>query len=129
MRPGIVNIIYFVLTLLIAGSAMQIISIFSKTSESGNSALYNSSLSIVVFVAAFISIIAMAKRIVWSRVAAYSIIGLQALVTVGTGIFLAILSESGAAISIPYLCYGLPMLFLAYKTYSSTPLKEYLADA
>lgn len=129
MKPGIVNIIYAVLALLLLGAGMQISVVFSQNTIDGYTALYNSSLSIVVAIAALVSIISLARKLVWSRIVTFLVIGLQSLVTIGLGAFLAARSEDGIAMSVPYLTYGFPMLFLAYKTYSSKPLKEYLESA
>lgn len=95
MKPGIVNIIYAVLALLLLGAGMQISVVFSQNTIDGYTALYNSSLSIVVAIAALVSIISLARKLVWSRIVTFLVIGLQSLVTIGLGAFLAARSEDG----------------------------------
>lgn len=130
MKPGIVNIIYFVLALLLFGAVMQVGTVFNQKFDNGYSNLYNASVSMVLAVASLVSIVALAKKAAWARMTVVLVVGLQAMALIGSGLFLAVKdNENGLALSFPFFLYGAAILFLAYKAYSSKPLKEYLGTA
>jgi len=77
--------------------------------------LYGSSLSIIVCIASIIAIIGYIKKSSWSKILSFIIIGFQAILTICTGVYLALFTALGVSVLIPYLSFGLPLLFLAFK--------------
>lgn len=127
MKPSIVNFIYFGLGYLVLSSSIQIMSLFEQPSLT---ALYNASLSIVICFASIVAIFGLVKKHSWSKPTSYIVIGFQAILTIGVGIYFSLTNtEIGMAMLIPALSFGLPLLFLAFKIYTSKPLAEYISNA
>lgn len=129
LKPPIVNITYAVLALLVLTSAAGIINIFQQGAINENSSLYNASTSILMLIAGALSIFYLYKQKPLGRLISLFVVGIQAILTISAGIYIFIANANvGPAILIPSLSFGLPLLFLAYKIFSSKPLKEYLIN-
>jgi len=120
MKTAIVN------SYLILSALLQISSLIMQPSLT---TLYGSSLSIIVCIASIIAIIGYIKKSSWSKILSFIIIGFQAILTICTGVYLALFTALGVSVLIPYLSFGLPLLFLAFKIYTSKPLASYMSNA
>ncbi len=130
MKPGILNIIYFVLGYLSLSSALQIYEVFKSNISNGYSILYIVSLSTLVVIGSLVAIFAFIKRIPWAKWASLVVVGLPGMLSIVTGVYLMLINpEIVKVLLITTVPKGLAFLFLAYKIYTSKPLKHYLENA
>lgn len=130
MKPGIINIIYFVLAYLALSSGLSIYELFETNLENGYSALYNSSVSILIVGASLLGIYSLAVKLSWSKWVCFGVVASQSVLTLGSALYLCVLNfEIGKFMLITSVPFGLAFAFLAYKIYSSNPLKHFLTNA
>ncbi|MCU7936216.1 MAG: hypothetical protein KZQ99_15300 [Candidatus Thiodiazotropha sp. (ex Dulcina madagascariensis)] len=85
-------------------------------------------ISSVVFAAATIAIFGLMKRTSWARMIAFSVVVVEVLLMLGMSIyFQRVMPEMGINFLTSSLVFDVPLLFLAYKIYSSEALKIYLS--
>ncbi len=76
---------------------------------------------------AILAIIYLLKKRYVGRVLSTCVFGFQAFLTLASGVYLYINAPKDDAVLLGVnIAYALPLLFLAYKSQSSKPLKEYL---
>lgn len=130
MNPAIVNILYFVLGYLALSSGLQVHDLFENNPGNGYSSLYNASVSILILVLSLTAIGGLIKRQIWAKWVSFGLAALQGISTLSVGIYIWFLdAEMGKAILMTSVPIGLAFIFLAYKIYSSSPLRQHLANA
>jgi len=145
MKPGIVNWVYtglaFILLNLMLGILNQMEAVdfyitgvhfdFHELDDSGGG--YIPVLSAIVLIVATVAAFGLVKRTSWARIVTFSIVAFEGLlILVVNGFLLLVLGsiDKPPVLSrqfITSLVVGIPLLFLAYKIYTSEPLKIYLS--
>jgi hypothetical protein len=86
-------------------------------------------LPFVIVITGIITVIGLIKSAPWSRVAAYVLIGVAAIEGIGASIYFVVSGKDSIADQLHTLIiFDILLLFLAYKIYTSKPLKDYLSN-
>jgi hypothetical protein len=125
MKPKIIVWIYLALVYVLLNNVLQAIVVI----QNGVFTLLSPALSLIIIVVTCVAIIGLVKKMQWSRIVACIVIGIQASGTLVTGIHYFIENSEGinlenilmSSIIIEFL-----LLFLAFRIYTSKPLKGYL---
>lgn len=128
MKPSIVYWAYLGLGFLLLDNILNIISVFQiKTYEKDAGFIGYPILQILIVLLSIAAIGGLVRRVSWARVASLVAIGAETFHMFGMSIYI-FFSSKGEEVSLlmTSLLFGIPLLFLAYKLYSSKPLRIYL---
>ncbi len=124
MKPSIVVWAYVGLAYILLNKIMDV-GYFFRASN------YFPFLTMAVLVVTTVAVFGLVKRTSWARMVASSIIAAEVFLMLYTSMFLqsVMLEDESHYFLISSLVFGVPLLFLAYKIYTSEPLKIYLSNS
>lgn len=127
MKPNILYWTYLGLGYLLLDNILEMWGYFREVGNDTD-ALYVP----VIIVATIVAIIGLVKRVAWAKIVAFVAIGVDIFLTLGLTIYLVVvglIDNAGevAQLLVSSLTFSIPLLFLAYKLYTSEPLKIYLS--
>ena len=121
MKPRIINWTYVGLAYVLLNNTLTVALAFQPP---GNVTPYFPSIIIIL---AVVAIIGLLKAAPWSRIVALVVLCIQALSTISASIHFAMYAGGSLTdIFVSSLIFDVFLLFLAYKLYTSEPLKYYL---
>lgn len=136
LKPSIVNWAYIGLACLLLSNILGTISTLYYIMFSNDDFVHSPVLliiSAIIITVSTIAVLGLLKKSSWARIVAYSAVGVQAflmLVMLGINIYYAITTPvpvGPPGFLIVLLVLGVSLLLLAYKIYTSEPLRIYLS--
>jgi uncharacterized SAM-binding protein YcdF (DUF218 family) len=125
MKPKIIVWIYLALVYVLLNNVLQAIVVI----QNGVFTLLSPALSVIIIVVTCVAIIGLVKMMPWSRIVACIVIGIQASGTLVTGMQYFIENSEGISLEnilMSSIIIEFLLLFLAFRIYTSKPLKDYL---
>jgi hypothetical protein len=132
MKPSIVNWIYVGLVYVLFDNVLSAISNYLVMHEMNNYFIRAPYIDIISAALAITAMVKLIRKSLWTRIVSIGAICLQILSGLGISIYIFLVSkgeiESGQLFPL-FIILDIPLIFLAYKIYSSNPLKVYLGHA
>ncbi len=130
MKPSIVNWGYLGLGYVLLNNVSAIGSNVQTLFERNFVFIEYPILQIIIIVLSIAALGGLVKKAPWARVISVITIGLDTLHALSMGMFVMVVSKGNYTSSLIWsLLVGIPLLFLAYKFYTSEPLKVYLSKS
>ncbi len=128
MKPSIVNWGYLGLGYVLLNNVSAIGSSVQTLFERNSVFIEYPILQIIIIFLSVAALGGLVKETPWARVISVIAIGLDTLLAFSMSMFVMIVSKGNYTNSLIWsLVVGIPLLFLAYKIYTSEPLKIYLS--
>ncbi len=149
MKPSILNWIYLVLGYLVLDTILQVVGGFQYAFKPGNdnsffdfsifpvttaTAFYFPIFPIITAAASIVAIIGLTRKMAWAKIIAFVVIVVDRFIALSFSVYVYLASDDVKEITdilmssmMSSLIFSIPLLFLAYKIYTSEPLKIYLS--
>lgn len=132
MKPKIVNWIYVGLVYVLLDNVLSAISNYLIMHEMSDYFVRAPYINIITAVLAVTAVVKLIRKSLWTRIVSIGAIFMQILSGLGISIFIFLVNKgeiaSGQLFPL-FIILDIPLIFLAYKIYSSDPLKVYLGQA
>lgn len=123
MKPRIIIWVYLGLSYILLTNMLDIV-IYSSQGKPGNFPV----ITAAIFVAATFAIIGLIKRASWARIITLVVVVVEVLSTIGISIyFQSVMPDMGFNLLTSFLVFDGPLVFLAYKIYTSEAFKFYFS--
>ncbi len=126
MKPSILIWIYLVLGCFVLDAGIG-----SLGSSFLQYTIIDDSFRLIFAAMSIAAIIGLSRRVAWAKIVAFIVIVADRIITTGlsTNLYLTFDIEGMALLLASSLIFSIPLLFLAYKIYTSEPLKIYLSKS